>query len=189
MDQTRKLFCNGVVALTPEKVADSDHSKTSPGVSEPEKVRPNSVLGSPPSVIKNLLPATNLEYHHSESFTSVPQLVRRHSLSILDRSPPPNSIAAQLLASSNLTKISSKALLSDIADIRGSLSDFNSCIESTGDTSNDSEDGITDLGKENLEHPKTMNDQKRLKKRKRKLAITPGKEDFLKKPNNQNSPQ
>ena len=101
--------------------------------------------------------SSNIEYSHSESFSLVPQLVRRHNISILDRSPPPNSIAAQLLASSNLTKINSKALLSDIADIRSSLSDFNSCIESGGETSNDSEDGVTDLGKENLQLPKSMN--------------------------------
>ena len=44
-----------------------------------------------------------------------------------------------------------------MADIRNSLSDFNSCIESGGETSNDSEDGVTDLGKENLQLPKSMN--------------------------------
>ena len=190
----RKLFCNGVVALTQEKVDNVDHSKTTSSVSATEEVLPSPDPGSPFHVTKNLLPvidigSSNIEYSHSESFSLVPQLVRRHSISILDRSPPPNSIAAQLLASSNLTKISSKALLSDIADIRSSLSDFNSCIESGGETSNDSEDGVTDLGKENLQLPKSMNDQKRLKKRKRKLVLTPGKEDFLKKPNNQNSPQ
>ena len=150
----RKLFCNGVVALTPEKIDDLDHSKTSSGASEAGKVPLPPVPGSPPSKVKNLPPVidigtSTLENLHSESFPSVPQLVRRHSMSILDRSPPPDSLAAQLLASRNLTKISSKGLLSEIADIRESLSDFNSCIESDGETSEDSENGENDPEKRN----------------------------------------
>ena len=79
--------------------------------------------------------------------------------------------------------------MADIADIQGSLSEFNSCIESDEESSTTSEnEGNKDLKNEKKVKSVTMNDKKRQKKRKRKSASTPGKEDFLKKQNVQSSP-
>ena len=78
--------------------------------------------------------------------------------------------------------------MSDIADIRGSLSDFTSCIESTEDDSSHSNDDGDNLKHKDIVSPLTMNEKKRQKKRKRKSASTPGKEDFLKKQNIKSSP-
>ena len=106
---------------------------------------------------------------------------------MIDRSPPPNSLAAELLGSKEYSwKTSSKSILSNIADIQDSLSDFNSCVESTNDRTSSSDEAET--GKEIIEC-KTANDKKREKKRKRKLAVTPEKEQFLKKQDLKRSPQ
>ena len=95
-----------------------------------------------------------------------------------------NSIAADLLQS-RPPRASLKSSNEIIADLKETLSDFNSCHESLGELS-----GSSDEGQENLEHAfKTVNDKKREKKKKRKLALTPGKEQFLKRANTQASPQ
>ena len=197
----RKLYCNGIVALTPEKIDDLETTKASSSSYAAETFFSSDAAPAPTTPVeetqtdltKNFVPqidigSSNLEKFDS-SFLSAPQLVRRHSLSILDRSPPPNSLAAQLLASSNLTRISSKTILSDIANIRDSISDFNSCIESVEESSQSSEGEKTEGEKKGIENPISLNEKKRLKKKKRKLVQTPEKEEFLKRPNNQTSPQ
>ena len=106
---------------------------------------------------------------------------------MIDRTPPPNSIAADILGKhSSLT--AAKTLLAQITDMKESLSDFNSCVESPPGTSCSSDESEEDL--RNKVKSKNMNDRKREKKRKRRSAQTPSKEDFLiKKPNTQKSPQ
>ena len=84
--------------------------------------------------------------------------------------------------------------MSNIADIHDALSDFNSCQESFGEqsSSSDADVGSSDEDAGALEKRNgflTANEKKRLKKFKRKLALTPGKEQFLKKPNTQVSPK
>ena len=166
----RRLFCNGVVPLTPEKVEDSGcPDQTSMNPSSPS-VKPSCEQPTPGSA-EELPPEFRVsESSNHENFTcgsstgvyhesSTSQLVRRHSLSLLDRSPPPNSLAAELLASSKLTRISSKAIMSDIADIRGSLSDFTSCIESTEDDSSHSNDDGDNLKQKDIVSPLTMNEK------------------------------
>ena len=116
--------------------------------------------------------------------------MRRNSLSLLERSPCPKSLAAELLGTMpRLTMRTSKSILKNIADITETLSDFNSCAESLGESSSSSSDeSEPPLDKEN-EGFKTMNDRKRKKKAKRRLALTPGKEQFLKKQNTKISPK
>ena len=119
-----------------------------------------------------------------DRFADNTKLVRRHSLSIIDRSPPANSLAFELLAGNRSLAMSTK-ILSSIADMKETLSDFNSCVESSSDSS-----GEEDFRKANKsEVPKTINEKKRLKKLKRKLALTPGKDQFMKKPNTHCSPK
>ena len=195
----RKLFCNGIVPLSPRKAEDAAPPKIPPSSAE-TLTAPSSSNASLEQLVsgstKEAPGSSNFQDFASASSSSILgdivstcQLVRRHSMSIIDRSPPTNSLAAELLASSNLTRISRKNIMSDIADIQGSLSEFNSCIESSEESSSTSENEVDkNLKNENIVKHVTMNDKKRQKKRKRKSASTPGKEDFLKKQNIQSSP-
>ena len=71
--------------------------------------------------------------------------------------------------------------MKNIEDISESLSDFNSCVESS-DLSNRSDDD--EAAKESEKNGySSLNDKKRGKKAKRKLKLTPGKDQFLKKKN------
>ena len=97
------------------------------------------------------------------------QLVRRNSLSLLNRTPPPNSLAAEILGSTssrvppeNVPRQPGQMLLSSLKNISESLSDFNSCLSYS--SSNDASDTDT------MQLP-----VKWLKKRKRKES--PEKED------------
>ena len=123
-----------------------------------------------------------------DNFSSDQETVRRFSLSLLDRTPPPNSLAADILGSSNLNLGAAKSLLSKISDMQETLSDFNSCAESFQDSSSSSDESeplkqITNIAK-------TLNDRKRERIRKRKMKQTPDKGQFLlKKPNTQKTPQ
>ena len=106
-----------------------------------------------------------------------------------DRTPPSNSIAAEIIGKpSSLT--AAKTLLAQIADLKESLSDFNSCAESLPESSTTSDDTSDDLEEKTEVNSKNMNEKKREKKRKRKSVQTPSKEDFLrKKANHQKTPQ
>ena len=76
--------------------------------------------------------------------------------------------------------------MSNIQDIADTLSDFQSCKESSASSSSDESEASDRSEKSVLQ---SVNDKKRLKKAKRKLALTPGKEQFLKKPKSQGSPK
>lgn len=67
-------------------------------------------------------------------------------------------------------------MLSELKEMTDRLSDFGSCLSSSSDENS---------GDENSQKGgvKSMNELKRIKKKKRKLKLTPGKENFLKKPN------
>ena len=96
---------------------------------------------------------------------------------MIDRTPPGGSIAAEILQPGTLRPdfLRTKSVLNELKDLTERLSDFGSCVSSSSD----------DSEQENIENGgfKTLNEKKRIKKNKRKLKITPGKEDFLKKPN------
>ena len=96
-------------------------------------------------------------------FSDNSDLVRRHSLSILDRSPPANSLAADILgATGSFTMRAKKSILANIADIQESLTDFNSCQDSSSESSSAEEDGS--LKKEEHNGFLTVNERNRHKK-------------------------
>ena len=72
------------------------------------------------------------------NWPSVSCLVRRHSLSLLNRSPPPGSISADLLGTIKYNKFENQAnqLRSSIKDLAEVISDYNSC-HSIMDSSSD----------------------------------------------------
>ena len=100
---------------------------------------------------------------------------RRHSLSLLDRTPPPGSLAADILLTPR-PDLSRTHLL--VKELKEHLSDFGSCISE----SSESDDLKNESDAESL-GSQSMNERKRLRKSKRKIKVTPGKDYFLKKPN------
>ena len=141
--------------------------------------------------VDKTFPQTSFQAAFTEldMFPSDKEVIRRHSISLIDRTLPPNSIAADILGKhSSLT--AAKTLLAQITDMKESLSDFNSCVESPTGTSCSSDECEEDLRNKNVVKAKNMNDKKREKKRKRRSVQTPSKEDFLiKKQNTQKTPQ
>ena len=110
--------------------------------------------------------------------TSTTDLVRRHSMSLLDRTPPGGSLADELLSTqvSRPGFLKAKSMLADLKDMDDRLSEFGSC------KSTSSESGGDEHVDEKLGY-KSANEKKRIKRKKRKLKLTSGKEDFFKKPN------
>ena len=94
----RKLYCNGVVPLTPSKPEE-------PSAAATVICSTNSVLQDQSNISEqakeslaaerfvNINSAETLEIENE----GIDQLVRRHSLSLKNRSPPQNSLAADLL--------------------------------------------------------------------------------------------
>ena len=194
----KRLFCNGYAPLSPEK-QQLNPGKTQQGIeSVPVPISPAAESPSPkpaessetsciPSlVVSTASPVTD----RSLIFPSKDQLVRRHSLSLENRTPPPKSLASDILGLSPSLE-SSRLLMNRLRNLQDSLSDFKSCADSdysgglSMSSSNDSDDDL----KEKKEVVHSVNDKKRFKRQKRKLAVTPTKDFFLKKPNLQNSPQ
>ena len=207
----RKLYCNGFIPLTPEKPVSEDSSSAPPAISAastpasiaamtPNKAESTDSSTAPPANPAASAPAPAPAPSSSpivtpEKFqlgtqglpafnfdeTSTNALLRRHSLSLVNRTPPKESLAAEILGT--LTPrpdlLRAKAILNEVKDMTDRLSDFGSCVsESSGTCSDDSGDESDIKG-----GFQTMNEKKRNKKTKRKLKLTPGKEQFLKKPN------
>ena len=128
----KKLFCNGLIALTPEK---EDVIEPGDAVTVPSQPLPvsKSPTGSKPALdamepskenvtltqspLKSSLPSLT-----ASDFSSASALVRRYSWSLSER-PPACSIAADILN----TKVN---LLSEIKDLNEKLSEFESCVSS-----------------------------------------------------------
>ena len=236
----RKMFCNGIVPLTPEKQSDSFVTPPSAPSTNPTTAllgQPASLSSTPPvqsATGPGGTPATSLSasttqpsaalicppaptdykatpasatasefrgiYTPGESWTTDPKqslnfddnlgVVRRHSLSLTSRTPPRNSIAADIMNSQvykipcmDPTDSRAKLLIDDLKGLTERLSDFNSCIsDSSRDESiNDSEKETENSNK--TETNVTMNERKRSRKKKRKNSLTPNKDFFLKKQN------
>ena len=190
----RKLFCNGVIPLTPQK---NDETSSVPASSS--SVTPVSTCSVTPQSTVSLLDSVthdsqaegggtvstpsitpqpgfsallNDSYQHSLSNA---ELVRRHSLSL--RSPPKGSIADEILGSAKAKDSPSlertRSLLAEVKDLQEQLSDFASCKESS--------DSSGDEDAKEREVFKNVDDSKRGFKKKRKASGTPPKEFFKKK--------
>ena len=113
------------------------------------------------------------------------QLVRRHSLSM--RTPPQGSIAEEIISHTNSAATPhftlAKTLLNNLSEMTSRLSDFESCVSSSG---SETDTEKNDMKQES--NQKSMNDAKRNYRQKRKNSTTPKKDFFLKKQNTNNSP-
>ena len=158
---SRTLYCNGIIPITPEK------GSAAIDVHEPVPSTSISVASekciTPPSPYANMIPKI-ISPLASPSWPvyDTEELCRRNSLSLINRTPPPGSLAAELLGPGS-------KIMSSLTELRESLSDFNSCISSDG-----SEAEMTSTSDEH-------------KKRKRKKS--PGKQEHLKKANLKVSPE
>ena len=145
----RKLYCNGLVTLTPEK-----NDKIDEGCKLPVVLQPGIDNSS----------SASLTGQEKSADESIEKLVRRHSLSLMNRTPDKNSLAADLLSSPRVDFGKTSSLINELKE---QLSDFASCI----DTSNDEKDDEFTKVDEKKRH------------RKRKTRDSPSKDGFLKKPN------
>ena len=218
----KKLFCNGLIPLTPQKpvLTNSINSQeqcappSSPGTSAcvPPCGSPRAPPGAPASAQHDVrpkdfitaLPETSVKPTalppapvRSPSFVAAVQtfesydkrtlvtqpcdevFVRRHSLSLSNRTPPRASIAGEILGSGPDSLLRAKTALKELKGITDQLSEFGSCLSNSSSSSSDE----TSVGESEIGGFKTMNERKRNKKKKRKLQVTPDKDSFLKKPN------
>ena len=186
----RKLYCNGYIPISPEKIdetpAETTSEKPDPTISTlaPSLPAPQSSVTAPVKIIHPNDSQFKSPHLHNFEQTSTSALVRRHSLCLENRLPPSNSLAAELLSEPDYTArpglLRTQSMLKEIAD---QLSDFGSCRSELSSCSSD-DSVVNNSGNEGF---KTMNERKRNKKFKRKLKLTPGKDQFLKKPNLVNS--
>ena len=183
----RKLYCNGVIPLTPEKKDDSpsvskSSSSVSPATTSVTSLPVVSVAANTvaivPTVEEESAAVSPLLDGNNQLGLSNTELVRRHSLSL--RTPPDRSLAAEILESSTVKDSSclerTRNILADMKDLQEQLSDFNSCYETLNSSESSVEGDIEDK-----EAFKDTSDRKRGFKKKRKASRTPPKEFFQKK--------
>ena len=161
----KKLYCNGLVPLTPEKLEDTS------GIQSDIKENTSSA-----QLVSLVEPSISQPVGIVSDNDGVSDLVRRHSLSLHNRTPEKGSLAEDLL---NAPRFDLEKTNLMINELKEQLSDFASCIESSQASSDDSND---ERGDKN-DGFKTLNEKKRIKKSKRKHKMSPDKEIFLKKPN------
>ena len=194
----RRLYCNGIVPRTPDKVdlqtshamsTDIDVSVSVPLQNElpVDATKSTSIIRCMPVIVPDpLSPMTPNTFSQQSSETpdmdylqlSNVDLVRRNSLSL--RSPPPGSLAADILNTGSENEHYSKArsIISNIKEISERFSDFASCESFSEDTDNTEkivEDGFQ------------TQSRKKKNKRKQKFSPSPSK-DIFKRLNNRSSP-
>lgn len=190
----RRLFCNGIIPLTPKKdsPAATQHPDQ-PAVPSPGTTTANQ---SCPPAGPQILATENFSSAHSffnnmedpgtDNLDINSHFVRRYSASLLSRTPPEKSIAAEILGTPRPDMSRTKSLVNDIKDY---VSDFGSGVSDLSDAGEDNSSEEIEQKNDDEDGYQTMNDKKRKKKNKRKFKLTPGKEEFLKKPNLVLSPQ
>ena len=155
----KKLFCNGIIPLSPEKSANSDisdeASATTSGTSSPvpkttvpasSSTQSSQLSPLPPPISPLSSSLSPSRLHDIGQLSKIPEtpdtnllhadlnLIRRHSLSL--RSPPIGSLADDIIRSSHLQTQRIQAMMSDVKE---SLSDFGSCMGSSSSSESDEE--------------------------------------------------
>ena len=215
----KKIYCNGIIPLTPEKGTPKQDSQNRSVHSSPEKsensveLQPSkNIAASPtptePSIVKPLphveiSEPNNFSQSNPEAVSPLPlrgvaspvserwhsqlsdwatsdwasasndMVVRRHSISLTNRTPPKGSLASELLGPQYpYLKVRNKSVMSSIKDLQDTLSDFNSCNSTLDSSSSEEVSEEIDAGK-----------------RKKKQGKALGRDYFLKKANTQASPK
>ena len=132
------------------------------------------------------LKPTALAIDFNSLFPSRNVVVRRHSISLCNRTPPRKSLAADILGSCNSLSDTSKSILTNMVDLEEALSvsDFNSAKEDLSGASDDN------MEQPNDRSPSTKSPgSKHLKKKKRKLeGSSPDQNGTMKKKDLRSSP-
>merc|ERR1712105_335156 len=89
---------------------------------------------------------------HDWSEETDEKVVRRHSLSLMRRTPPKDSLAAEILGANtfqtrNMGNLVNKSIRNSIRDMQEVLSDFNSCQSTLDDSTSSSNESSDDLKK------------------------------------------
>ena len=173
----KRLNCNGIIPLTPEKADaqiniirnDADGSALSDSEKSVSQARKSQAFVAAKEVFESAISTDS-----GVQKACPVDMARRHSLSLLNRTPPKGSLAEDLLAvnspRSDLQK--AKSALNELKDLTDRLSEFGSCLSN-------SESAHSDTPHEECNSSK----EKKKRKKKRKLQVTPDKDSFLKKPN------
>ena len=147
---SRRIYCNGLIAMTPEKNTTENRSDTQ----EVSISSSPTGTGDVPAAFQygatspHLTPSKEVDDNLGRSFSDnnlpslisplasptwptfqTEDLVRRHSISLLNRTPPKDSLAAELLGLPDASSVNKKSL-SSIKDIQENLSNFISCVSS-----------------------------------------------------------
>ena len=184
----KRLYCNGYIPLTPLKKVTDEQKTTSPSThpscSKLDLVNSGSIVtaNSSNNPIVNITSPSSLPDLNNEIKDWADEsesLVRRHSISLLNRTPPKGSLAEDILMTTPLFA-KTQSIMDSINDIKETLSDFASC-QSTRSTSSSEEDQV--------DGAKSLINIKLNKKRRKKCKNGYDRSDFVKKPNNNKSPQ
>ena len=138
---SRRIYCNGIVPLTPQKNASKDPSlqshPTDPALNSSTACNPDAHKSSNKDNMDQEFTGSNTMPQMISPLASpiwpgftTEDLARRHSLSLIDRTPPPGSLASELLDLPKPTA-RNKSSLASIKDLAETLSEFNSCVSST----------------------------------------------------------
>ena len=107
-------------------------------------------------------------------------------MSLVNRTPPKDSLASEILALTPRPDLSrAQNLLTELKEYLSDIGEFASCVSDASEDDGREKEDVKETSDENLEGAgtQTMNEKKRMKKSKRKSRDTPRKETFLKKPN------
>ena len=207
----RTFFCNGYVPISPVK--STEEVLVSPNeVSATAELNVDNISVSTKidDKIPKIVHPTSLQLNHvetsshNEQFAPVSKfnldmvcnqfpenevVVRRHSISLCNRTPPPKSIAAEILNPKLSFTNTSQKIISQIADIQDALSEFEkvpycSAKEELSDSSASSSSDFLDT-----QFQSQSSKSKVKKKKKRKIAETsPANKHSPKKRDLRNSP-
>ena len=175
----QKIHCNGIIPLTPQK-ASSSIAESEPTLPESEendkqhKESPERTIS--PKLITTLGANPDISQYVKENEEQIEDpdaFILKHSLSA--RTPPSNSLAAELLDSRpSLDKANS--LLTEVRRMSAKLSEYGSCVSTD-------EDSIMDHQGKVAEHDEFKTMSERARSRQKRKHRTPPKESFLKRPN------
>jgi len=154
----RKIYCNGVLPLTPQKSVIIENNRNKGA--ELGQAQPGLGLASDEVNSESLMVPIDSQFLDNDAVT----LARRHSLSLLNRYPHKNSIADELL---NTPREGLMKTSSVIDELKERLSDFASCVSDSSNYDSNEEQDLVNGGF------KTVNEKKLHKKNKRKVRVTP----------------
>ena len=139
-----------------------------------------SVIHNSPTPLPDMLTPSVIDWSEETN----DKLVRRYSLSLIDRTPPKSSLATDILGTKQLEVkhgLTKNSLRNSLKDIQDALTDFNSC-NSTLDYLSSSSEESSDLKNET-----DISSSRRKRKKKPKSDLV--REDFLKKQDTKPSPK